>query len=63
MEVMVYSYTQIKCSKCGQLSVIEPGKQDTTKIFKLMCGCDEEKPKVKVSNARKQTKKDSEESR
>ena len=60
MIVTVYSYTQIECSKCKKLSVIQPGKFDTNDIFKLSCGCDEEIIK-KVSNG-KQTKKDSEES-
>ena len=39
---MVYSYTQIECSKCKKLSVIQPGKFDTKDIFKLSCGCDKE---------------------
>ena len=63
MIVMVYSYTQIECSKCKKLSVIQPGKFDTKDIFKLSCGCDEEIKEIikKVSNG-KQTTKDSEES-
>ena len=66
MIVMVYSYTQIECSKCKKLSVIQPGKFDTKDIFKLSCGCDEEifcdKEIIKKVSNGKQTKKDSEES-
>ena len=33
MIVTVYSYTQIECSKCKKLSVIQPGKFDTKDIL------------------------------
>lgn len=59
MQVMVYSYTQIKCEKCGQMTEIIPGKHNTEDIFKLKCGCDKPEPTRKRSTNGKQTKKDS----
>ena len=61
MKVVVYSYTQIKCTGCNGITAIAPGTYDTSDIFKLNCGCDKPKPAQKVNNG-KQTKKDSEES-
>jgi hypothetical protein len=63
MLVMVYSYTQMKCSKCGAISVITPGNHDTEDIFKLSCGCDKTVTENKRTSNGKQTKKDSSESR